>query len=199
MRHFAMGCLIALGIFGCSKKTTTPPAEILLPETITGTIKSLSIDYIDMTDPTPRGLIEITASDGKQYNFQFGEAGDFSLNANNCAITLDTTNILPSNAPFSDTAGGFIVFKNAYLPNSFNIVFNGDAEETDTKGAKEIHAAFTNETAIYLGFFNYSNKDKYAADRKLSIDKVNQVMGIIRDAKPDPGNQPAKMYCEYRQ
>lgn len=195
MRHLLPGYIIALTILGCSK-TGKNSGNNLLPAHITGTVKSLDISDIDMEPAIPNGIFEINGSDGKTYHFQFSKVADMYLTGENCTMTLDTTMVLEQDAPYPDTSSAQLLFKKCYLPNSITIRFYDSADVGDTHGVKDLSATFTPATKVFADFLDYDDRSSYVGNRTKIIDKINAIIHAIKDASPNPGNQPARILCQ---
>jgi hypothetical protein len=195
MTQMLTGIVCALLAVSCSKKTNTL-TDARLPEKITGTVKSLDISYIDMEPAIPNGIFEINGSDGRTYHFKFAKLDDLFANEVNCSMRLDTTMVLPPDAPFPDTTAAQLRFKKCYQPNSIAIQFFDNADAGDTHGVKTMTATFTADTEIWADFFDYVDRPVYAMNRTKAIDKINAIIHGIKDYYPAPGDQPAKIICQ---
>jgi len=189
-----IGVASILATCGCSKSGKKFD-NYQLPAHITGTVKSLDISYIDMEPAIPNGIFQIIGSDGKTYHFKFAKVADMYLAGENCTMSLDTTMVLDQDAPFADTTVQ-LLFKKTHLPNSITIRFYDSADVGDTHGVKDMTATFTAKSEVWADFFNYDDRPAYAWDRMKTINKINAIIHAIKDASPNPGNQPARIVCQ---
>jgi hypothetical protein len=177
-------------VFGACSKKSSPTEFPKLPENITGTIGYFSVHYIDLSSSLAEGSFDINASDGKHYYCEFGQISANDLNASNvnCTIKLDTTSLLSSNSVIaSDTTGNAIPdFKNVVLPNNISMVFKTGADESFTRGVKQIRVSFNADTRVTYSLFNdeYSTRKKYSTDKNLCVTTINKTMSSLKGTAP---------------
>lgn len=202
MRSLMTGRLLVLALmlslFSCKKK---PPLEeeITLPEIITGTVKEFGLAYFDFNPPNYSGHFIVSATNGKEYYFEFGlVTNPVAVAGDNCTIAIQNPALLLATSKLVDTLYGRLTYTGLNTPNAIDIITNQNALIDDTKGVKEIHMTFMEQTRFSIGFFEYSNLAIYRSNINLSLPKVEQILSRFNDRSPDPGLQPGKAYIRFR-
>jgi hypothetical protein len=185
-------------LFSCRKN---PPLEeeVTLPEIITGTVKEFGLAYFDFNPPNYSGHFKVSATNGKDYYFEFGlVTNPVAVDGDNCAITIQNPALLLAASKLVDTLYGRLAYTGLNMPNTIDIITNQNALIDDTKGVKEIHMIFMEQTRFSLGFFEHGNLATYRSNINLSLPKVEQILSRFNDRSPDPGQQPGKAYIRFR-
>jgi len=215
----ALTWLFVLVLLSCSCSKSEeikeePELEIVLPATVNGTVESIELKNINEDFASSHeGVLVLKTSNGKKISFSFlylgapvyiGD-GQWVIGEDNSTVTFDAPSILLQSSILDPrNFHGFSIYTGLQLPNAIHLKFNGKAKQENTKGAKEIHATFTDTTQLRLSFDSFwgtwdleATATLFEGSRDLSVASVDSVLRYFNHEKGDMNLPAARAWTFY--